>query len=130
MPRKIFINMGDVVKKIENTINTKQKIGDLNEEMKDCPQIGSPIINNIARRIEKRLLTVKHVLIKAFSLSSAPGRNLINPIPKPNSAIIAKIPKTEKRAVIRPIVDGSYNRAAIIQKRNVRPDWIPVPIIR
>ena len=98
--------------------------------MKDCPQMGSPIINIIARRLEKRLLRVKQVLIKEFSLSPAPGRNRINPIPKPSSAIIAKIPKTERIAVVRPISVVSNNLAAIIQKRKVRPDWIPDPMIR
>ena len=80
--------------------------------------------------MEKRLLMVKQVLIKAFSLFPAPGRNRTNPMPKPSSAMIAKMPKTARRAEVKPIVDGSNNLAAIIQKKKVRMDWTPVPIMR
>jgi hypothetical protein len=128
--RKRLFNKGIMVRITENRIKRKEKMGELNKGMKDCPQIGSPIIKSIARRLANRPLRVKHVLIKSFCLSPILGMNRISPIPKPSSPTSAKIPRTERSAVVRPTSVVSNNLAAIIQKRKVRPAWIPDPSIR
>jgi len=87
-------------------------------------------MNIIERMTEKPLLIVKQVFIKEFGSSLTSGRKRINPMPRPNSAKIAKRLNVEINTEVKPIVSMSYTLAAIIQKKNPNTELNPAPKIK